>query len=143
MASAAERGESKLCSDLSKRRHFKVDNGELRLKQMSNLDSEDSDCLRPSKNYFGHARANKSQLESPHEPRQEPNSSTPIILGALPIVANFFFHGTNQWVEICIVIVIMTWVYYILQSMHHKPSLNHHSPLEFVLSKSSSQLHNL
>ncbi|PJF19798.1 hypothetical protein PSACC_00424 [Paramicrosporidium saccamoebae] len=68
MVSATERGESKLCSDLSKRRHFKVDNGELRLKQMSNLDSEDSDCLRLGKGYFGHTRIEKSQSGSSQEP---------------------------------------------------------------------------
>jgi hypothetical protein len=43
-------------------------------------------------------------------------ASWPILLGGFPVVANILFSGSNQWVEVAIIIMIMVWIYYILQS---------------------------
>lgn len=62
-------------------------------------------------------------------------TSTSLILGMLPIVVNVLFRGSHQWLEICVVLMIAVWIYYILQSMlqsNSTPIFTIHSTLDSI-----------
>ena len=62
------------------------------------------------------AEVQRRVRETMDESSDSSRASWPILLGGFPVVANIIFSGSNQWVEVAIIIMIMVWIYYILQS---------------------------
>jgi len=44
-----------------------------------------------------------------------------LVFGALPVLLNVVFRGSQQWIELCLVAMIVIWIYYILQSTQTPP----------------------
>lgn len=49
--------------------------------------------------------------------RRHSSGYSPLLVGAIPIISSLLFHGSQQWIDLTIILVICMWIYYLLKSI--------------------------